>query len=130
MFIVKEMKQKRRSSILETVVTRRFSTHLGGNSSPKSSRKFLLKTSLSSQNSISLGADSATLLEDDASPKLPCKEDTSNNPDQKVENAPDQKVRETRWSITDLPSLQLHNQNLPTLVGMLEQVSYSSGNIS
>jgi len=109
------------------MVPRRFTTHLGSSSSPKSTPKNSPK--LTSQKTAPLlGAESSTSLEDDASPKVPRKEDKSSVSDQKVEDAPDQKVQERRWSVSDLPSLKLHNQNLPTLVGMLEQVSCSSRN--
>ena len=129
--IVKEMKQKRRSSILETVVPRRFTTT---SSSPRSPHRMtnLLKSPLVSKDSSPLPAEPESVAgtteslataapnssEEDTSPKLQHKkEDTS--------SVSDQKVAEQRWSVSDLPSLQLHNQEFPALVTMMEQVSRS-----
>lgn len=123
--LVKEMThtQKRRSSILETVVPRRFTTHLGSAGSPKSPRKLPQKAPVSSANSIPLlgASELPASQEGDASSKLqekeeklPHKEETPNVVDQNGE---------VRWSVSDLPSLQLHNQDLPSLVAMMEQVS-------
>ena len=61
---------------------------------------------------VALKEGSSESITPTASPKLPHKED----------DASDEK-REHRWSISDLPSLQLHNKNFPALIGMLEQVS-------
>ena len=104
MFTVKEMKQKRRNSILDTVVPRRFTT--SSTSSPKSPHRVnVIKPVVALKE----GSSDSTPT---ASPKLPHKED----------DPPDEK-KEPRWSISDLPSLQLHNKTFPALVGMLEQVS-------
>lgn len=131
--LVKEMKQKRRSSILETVVPRRFTTT---SSSPRSPHRMtnLLKSPLVSKDSSPLPAAPESVAgtteslattvaapsssEEDTSPKLQHKEEDTSS-------VPDQKVAEQRWSVSDLPSLQLHNQEFPALVTMMEQVSRS-----
>ena len=157
------MKQKRRSSILETVVKpRRFSTNIGSMNSPKSPHRINLPkvpapstdsmpTSGSSDSVAAVAATVPAPVDEGTSPKVPPRrkkekdstpkvsrrkeEDTSSNgPDQKEnfdakENL-DQKEKvdqkedeQRRWSVSDLPSLQLHGQDFPTLVNMLEQVS-------
>ena len=121
--IVKEMKQpKRRGSTLLEIVPRRFSIIGSSSGSPKSPHKMVLpNTPLTSKDSIPLADSlaapgSSTSLDTDASPELPRKEDT-------LSPLADQREAK-RWSVSDLPSLKLHGQNFPALVGMLEQVSY------
>lgn len=126
-FTVKEMKQKRRGSILETVVPRRFTT--SSTSSPKSPHRMnLTKPPVALKDSALSGPPESTPTASPklphvsgvsestptASPKLPHKEDDSSDQN-----------KEPKWSTSDLPSLQLHNKDFPALVGMLEQVSCS-----
>lgn len=147
LFTVKEMKQKRRSSILETVVKpRRFTTNIGTMGSPKSPHKINLPKvpsaepvsstdpSGTSDSPIIEPATAPAPVEKEAIPKAPPRKkkekDSPKVSQRKVEvassNDHDQKENKERWSISDLPSLQLHGQDFPALVNMLEQVSFSS----
>ena len=145
MFTVKEMKQKRRSSILETVVKpRRFTTNIGSMSSPKSPHKmnlpkiplaepvFSTDPSGTSDSPAIVAATAPAPAEEEAIPKAPPRKkkekDSPKVSQRKAEvassNDNDQKENKERWSISDLPSLQLHGQDFPALVSMLEQVSF------
>ena len=116
------MKQpKRRGSTLFEMVPRRFTAIGSSSSSPKSPHKMILpKIPLTSKDSIPLSGTSDSLAgpamsasTSDASLEMPHKEDTL---------SPSLQKEEKRWSVSDLPSLKLHNQDFSALVGMLEQV--------
>ena len=125
---VKEMKQpKRRGSTLLEMVPRRLTAigSIGG--SPKSPHKLILPKSPPNSRDFIMLADSlaapgsSTSLDTEPSPELSRKEDTLSPP--AVQKEGDQKEGK-RWSVSDLPSLKLHGQDFPALVGMLEQVNY------
>ena len=119
---VKEMKQPKRRSTLLEMVPRRFTAIGSITGSPKSPHKMILpKSPPISRESIPLAdalaaPGSATSLDTDPSPELSRKEETLSPPADQKEGK--------RWSVSDLPSLKLHGQDFPALVGMLEQVSY------
>lgn len=119
---VKEMKQpKRRGSTLLEMVPRRL-TAIG---SPKSPHKMVLPKNPPNSKDFIMLADSladslaapgsSTSLDTEPSPELPRKENT-------LSPLAIQK-EDKRWSLSDLPSLKLHGQDFPALVGMLEQVN-------
>ena len=116
--IVKEMIQPKRRSTLLEMVPKRFTVSSTSSASPKSPHRMVLPKPLPKDSAPLAGvADSPVAVAShdvNAAPELPPMENTL--------SPPSDSKKQKRWSVSDLPSLNLYNQDVSSLVGMLEQV--------